>query len=113
MLTDNQYGFRANRSTSMASLDSVEEITNSIDQKQQSVGIFLDIKKAFHTINHDILIKKLERYGIRGIVGNWVRSYLSHRYQFVTLGDCSSVCLDIVCGVPRGQCWAQNGLFFT
>ena len=82
---------------------SVEEITNSMDKKQQSIGIFLDLKKAFDTINHDILIKKLERYGIRGIVGNWVRSYLSHRYQFVTLGDCSSVCLDIACGVPQGS----------
>ena len=103
LLTDNQYGFRANRSTSMALLESVEEITNSMDKKQQSIGIFLDLKKAFDTINHDILIKKLERYGIRGIVGNWVRSYLSHRYQFVTLGDCSSVCLDIACGVPQGS----------
>ena len=82
----------------MALLDSVEEITNSIDQKQQSIGIFLDLKKAYDTKNHD-----MERYGIRAIVGNWVRSYLSDRHQFVTLGDCSSACLDIACGVPQGS----------
>ena len=70
LLTESQYGFRANRSTSMALIDSLEEITSSIDQKKHAIGIFIDLKKAFDTINHDILIKKLERYGIRGVVWN-------------------------------------------
>ncbi len=58
LLTDSQYGFRAHRSTSLALLELIEEITNSIEQKKHAVGIFIDLSKAFDTINHDILIKK-------------------------------------------------------
>ena len=65
----------------MAIIESVEEISNSIDQKQYTVGIFIDLKKAFDTINHDILLSKLERYGIRGNVLDWARSYLNNRKQ--------------------------------
>ena len=54
LLTESQYGFRPNRATSMTVIESVEEISNSIDQKQYTVGIFIDLKKAFDTINHDI-----------------------------------------------------------
>ena len=103
LLSDSQYGFRANSSTSLALTESIEEITNAIDHKLHSVGIFIDLKKAFDTINHNILINKLERYGIRGLVLHWVRSYLSNRKQFVKLGDYCSSCLDIVCGVPQGS----------
>ena len=84
-------------------MESLEEITNAIDQKQYAIGIFIDLKKAFDTINHDILIKKLERYGIRGLVLHWVKSYLMDRRQFVKLGDYTSSCLDIDCGVPQGS----------
>ena len=58
-------------------------------------------KKAFDTINHDILIYKLEQYGISGVFLNWVKSYLGNRQQ--KMGDCLSECLDIVCGVPQGS----------
>ena len=54
-------------STSPALLDLVEEITSSIDEKKISIGVFIDLKKAFDTVNHDLLIDKLEYYGIRGI----------------------------------------------
>ena len=103
LLSDSQYGFRANRSTAMALMDSIEEITNSIDEYKYVAGVFIDLKKAFDTINHDILINKLERYGIRGIVLNWVQSYLSDRKQFVKLGESVSSCLSIACGVPQGS----------
>ena len=103
LINDSQYGFRTNRSTSLAVIESVEEITNAIEQKKYAVGVFIDIRKAFDTINHDILFDKLERYGIRGIVLDWVKSYLSKRQQFVKLGNCSSTCLDIACGVPQGS----------
>ncbi|XP_013867620.1 RNA-directed DNA polymerase from mobile element jockey [Austrofundulus limnaeus] len=103
LITESQYGFRANRSTALALVDSVEEITNSIDQKQYTIGIFLDLKKAFDTINHNILIRKLELYGIRGIVLKWMKSYLSDRKQFVKMGAYCSSCLDITCGVPQGS----------
>ena len=101
--SDSQYGFRSNSSTSLALMESIEEITNAIDNKRYAIGIFIDLKKAFDTINHDILINKLERYGIRGIVLHWVKSYLRDRRQFVKLGDCASSCLDITCGVPQGS----------
>lgn len=103
LLYDSQYGFRRNYSTSLALTESMEIITDAIDQKLYSVGIFIDLKKAFDTINHDILIEKLERYGIRGIVLQWVKSYLHKRSQYVKLGDNISTCLDIVSGVPQGS----------
>lgn len=79
LLSESQYGFRSNRPTSLALIESIEEITNSLDQKLYTIGIFIDIKKAFDTINHDILLMKLEQYGIRGRVLDWMRSYLTDR----------------------------------
>ena len=66
ILTNNQYGFRENHSTYMALLNLVDQITNSLDNKQFSLGIFIDLSKAFDTLNHEILISKLNHYGIRG-----------------------------------------------
>ena len=111
LLSESQYGFRSQRSTAMAVLELIEEVTSSLDKKKFAVGVFIDLKKAFDTINHEILIKKLERYGIRGVVLHWKKSYLSNRQQFVQMGDCQSSCLDIVVS-PRGQYWDQNCLFF-
>uniref|UniRef100_A0A672FN99 Reverse transcriptase domain-containing protein n=1 Tax=Salarias fasciatus TaxID=181472 RepID=A0A672FN99_SALFA len=102
ILNESQYGFRSKRSTALALLDSVEEIANSLENKMYTIGIFLDLQKAFDTINHDILIDKLERYGIRGRVLDWVKSYLTDRKQFVQLGDFCSLLLDVSCGVPQG-----------
>lgn len=103
IITDNQYGFRKSRSTSLAIIDTVEEITNAIDSKKYVAGLFVDLTKAFDTIDHNTLAIKLERYGIRGIVLNWVKSYLSNRQQFVKIGDHKSACLNIACGVPQGS----------
>ena len=66
LLSESQYGFRSNRSTTMALTETIEEITKSIDNKQFAIGIFIDLKKAFDTINHKLLTGKLEKYGIRG-----------------------------------------------
>jgi len=74
-----------------------------LQTKKHAIGIFIDLKKAFDTINHEILLKKLERYGIQGVAGKWVKSYLSDRVQFVQMGELSSGCLDIACGVPQGS----------
>ena len=71
LLSDSQYGFRSNKSTSSAIIESIEEITMAIDKKQQAIGVFIDLKKAFDTINHDILICKLEKYRVRGVVLDW------------------------------------------
>ena len=103
LLTESQYGFRENRSTSLALMELIEEITNCLDTQKYAIGIFIDLKKAFDTINHEILLDKLERYGIRGIGLNWLRSYLMDRQQFVKLGDYKSAPMDIKCGVPQGS----------
>jgi hypothetical protein len=62
----------------------------------------LDLTKAFDTVNHDILIQKLEYYGIRGLPGNWFRPYLTSRFQFVSIENTNSVLKSIINGVPQG-----------
>ena len=103
LLNNCQYGFRSQMSTSHALLDLVEEITSSIDAKKISIGVFIDLKKAFDTVNHDLLIDKLEYYGIRGIAQEWLKSYLKDRKQFVQIDECASTLLSVTCGVPQGS----------
>jgi hypothetical protein len=79
----NQYGFRKNYSTFLALQCLSNKITEAIDNKKYTIGIFLDLSKAFDTVNHNILLKKLEHYGIRGLALDWITSYLSGRQQFV------------------------------
>ena len=83
ILSQHQYDFRKNRSTELAILDFVDKITKVIDQGTYTVGIFLDLSKAFDTINHNILVSKLEHYGIRGVAKKWVENYLCNKKQIV------------------------------
>jgi len=102
-LSKNQYGFRKNISTSMAILDLVDKISNSIEKNEHTVGIFLDLAKAFDTVNHDILLNKLYHYGIRGTAHDWFKNYLSKRYQYVYINNTQSSKLPVTCGVPQGS----------
>lgn len=77
LLSDSQYGFRQNRSTALALIDLIEEISNCIENKTFVVGISIDLQKAFDTIDHNILLDKLENCGIRGITKPWLQSYLT------------------------------------
>ena len=81
ILYDLQYGFRNKHSTQHAILDIVNTIHSNMDNRKTSCGIFVDLKKAFDTVNHEILLTKLEHYGIRGVINSWFRSYLSDRRQ--------------------------------
>jgi hypothetical protein len=103
ILSKNQYGFRKNVSTSMALIDLVDQISKSIEKNEFTVGIFLDLAKAFDTVNHNILLTKLSNYGVRGIAQNWVKNYLTNRYQYVSLNGINSNNLLITCGVPQGS----------
>ena len=98
-----QFGFRKGYSTSMA----ISEITNSlrkaIDNNLYTCGVFLDFTKAFDTVNHGILLDKLEAYGIRGIPLNWFVNYLTDRRQYVDLGGVKSSEQTIICGIPQGS----------
>ncbi len=82
---EGQFGFRSNHSTIHAIYLISDKIHSAIENKLFSCGIFLDLTKAFDTVDHDILIRKLEYYGIRGIVADWFRSYLTDRSQFVSI----------------------------
>ena len=103
ILYDGQYGFRQNFSTSLAILELVEEITSNIDNHHVTVGVFIDLKKAFDTIDHSILLRKLEIYGVRGIASKWLNSYLMDRKQFVQLNNESSNYMSVQCGIPQGS----------
>ena len=81
----------------------VELISDAIDKNEYSIGLFIDLKKAFDTIDHYILQDKLYLYGIRGLALNWVKSFLSNRKQYVELNGQKSNQLLITCGVPQGS----------
>ena len=76
ILCENQYGFRSGRSTLLATIDLIENITDMLDSEKNTIGIVIDLKKAFDTIDHTLLLKKLEYYGVRDIVNDWLKSYL-------------------------------------
>ena len=103
LLYDQQYGFRQNLSTDFALLELSDKIAEAIDRKKFMIGIFVDLSKAFDTLNHNILLQKLISYGIRGSVNDWFRSYLEDREQFVLLNDVSSNKRKITTGVPQGS----------
>ena len=97
---DKQFGFRKNHSV----LVLVDIITRSLASKQSTLGIFLDLSKAFDTIDHTILLSKLEHFGVRGIALKWFTSYLAGRTQQVVCnGVLSSNINHITHGVPQGS----------
>lgn len=104
LLIDNQYGFKRNHSTTLAVLDLVDKVTTALEKKQSALGIFLDLSKAFDCIDHSILIKKLNHYGIRGHSLNLLIHYLSRRKQFVAVnGSVQSDIVNVTTGLPQGS----------
>ena len=98
-----QYGFRKNHSTEHALIELVDQIRLNMDKKKMTCGIFIDLSKAFDTVNHDILLSKLENYGIRGNALDLLKSYLSDRKQYTQIGKCKSPVRSVDCGVPQGS----------
>lgn len=103
LLHDNQFGFRPGRSTCDAVLRLVDFIYNSLNAKKHTLSILVDLRKAFDTVPHSILLSKFERYGIRGLPLQWFRSYLSNRTQRVKVNRCLSNSGDVNCCVFQGS----------
>ena len=103
ILFKSQFGFRKGHNTTHATLDFVKAIEDALENNEYAIGVFCDLSKAFDTINHDILLKKLDHYGIRGKANDWFRSYLSGREQYVDWNGKASKRTPIVTGVPQGS----------
>ena len=85
-----KFGFTKNYATTHALTEVIDYIYKSLDVGNYVFGIYIDLKKAFDTVQHHILLQKLEHYGIRGVVLDWFDSYLSKRKQFVVTNDIQS-----------------------
>ena len=103
ILFESQYGFRSGRNTCHATLDFVKTIEDAIEQNSYSIGVFLDLSKAFDTLNHEILLMKLSHYDIQGKEWQWFQSYLHGRCQYVELNGHKSTTMPLETGVPQGS----------
>ena len=97
------FGFRNNHSTTQSLIDITEKIRSSLDKGIFACGVYIDLQKAFDTVNHSILMDKLEYYGIRGVHEMWLESFLIERHQFTHIKDRSSSKLPITQGVSQGS----------
>ena len=102
-LIPHQFGFRKDHSTDYAILHLYDKIVNSLSKKEHTIAIFMDLSKAFDTIDHQILLHKLDLYGIRGIALTWFKDYLQNRQQYVSFKTYDSQKLNVNCGVPQGS----------
>ena len=98
-----QFGFRKNYSITLAVIDVVDEIYEHLDKGETGLGIYLDLKKAFDTINHDILLYKLYNYRIRGTVYDWFKCYLSNRFQYTIVNVFVCATEEVTCGISQGS----------
>ena len=98
-----QFGFRLNVSTNNALMSIIENIQTQLDEGKYCTGVFVDLKKVFDTVDHNILLRKLDYYGIRGIANEWFCSYLKKRKQFVSIQNNMSSIKEILTGVPQGS----------
>ena len=98
-----QYGFRKSNSTTFALVEITDKIKKILDEDNYVIGIFLDLTKAFDTVNHEILLYKLYKYGIRGHANNFFVSYLTERKQYICINGVNSSTKQINCGVQQGS----------
>ena len=103
IIDPNQFGFRQSHSTSHAINHSVKIIEDHLSAQKHVLGIFIDLSKAFDTIDHNTLVTKLNCYGIRGNAQNLIHSYLSSRTQYTEIFDEKSEKLEVKFGVPQGS----------
>ena len=104
-LTDNnipykkQFGFRQEHGI----IQLVDQVNSNFEKDQHTLGVFIDLSKAFDTVDHKILFAKLENYEIKGINLLWFKSYLENRKQFIQYDISSTSYKSMICGVPQGS----------
>ena len=103
LLYEYQFGFQKGKSNYLAIMMLVDKITEALDKGESVVGVFLDFSKAFDTVDHNILLQKMDKYGICGIELKWFDNYLPDRMQYVTYNNHKSSHEKIHCGVPQGS----------
>lgn len=103
VITESQYGFQKEKSTELALTDIKNRIITNIENRLYTLGLFLDLSKAFDYIQHNILLSKLQSYGVRGMTSNLIESYLRNCKQFVSVDKIRSQELEIKHGVPQGS----------
>ena len=103
LITENQFGFRENRSTTTAIFSFVTDVLQTFNKGNYTIAIFMDLKRAFDTVDLSILVYKMNRYGFRGVSNMFFESYLTNRKQYVHVNDVSSEVREISVGVPQGS----------
>ena len=104
VLYDKQFGFRTGHSTEHAIAQLVDQIYEAFEKNKYTLGVFIDLSKAFDTVDHSILLRKLELYGITDRNYAWIKSYLSNRLQYIQIDENSRTEFCVVkCGVPQGS----------
>ena len=105
ILYNKQFGFQKNTSTDYAVLELVNDLRQSFNENKFTVGVFIDLSKAFGTIDHnEILLHKLKRYGVNENFLKWFSNYLSNRKQYIQYDKINKTnCLNTKCGVPKGS----------
>ena len=103
LLSENQFGFRCKRSTRHAVTKFTDHIRENMDESRVTGALFMDLRKAFDTVNHSCLLSKLPYYGISGKEVNWFSSYLFHRSQVVSIDRVTSKSEFVTHGVPQGS----------
>ena len=103
ILYDHQFGYRRGHSTSHVIISLVEKVSRSLDTGKIVVVVFLDLKKTFDTVDHQILLDKLYAYGLRNNIYEWFESYLTNRLQYVMYNNSKSETKHIIHGVPQGS----------
>ena len=103
LFLENQFGFQINNSTEYAVLQFTRDIAQNFDNGKFPLGVFIDLSKAFGTVNHQILLKKLKHYGVNEKTSAWLRSYLFQRKQYIENSNNIKYLLEIDCGVPQGS----------
>ena len=103
LLSDSQFGFRKNRSTILQLLTVMEDWTEALDNNLQVDTVYMDFRKAFDSVPHKRLIKKLEGYGINGTLLKWLKNFLNERKQRVVINGKTSKWTDVLSGIRQGS----------